>query len=365
MQDSFMYKWQQVHIFDELLQNNIEVTVFNPLKITPVECISKLKDLIRANEFDIFMTCHGDAIIKEEIVPVFNKLGIPTLLICFDNLHAPYLHKQIAKYFDLVWLTSRETMPLFKRWGCKNVTFQPYAANPYLFKPKTIQRVALNEVSFIGTPYGTRVNKINKLTYNNIPVSVYSDSINKNALSKSEVLESWASSSNLLEKVSTLASYKEGRKVLLSAFINRFLGKEDNLLENDSLKVCPSVSFDEMVNIYTNSSLSLNILELRNTYVLSKPVYKLHLRTFEVPMAGGLQFTSYFPELSEYFEEEKEIVMYKSEEEYLDKARFYIDSKNNNLVKSMKERARFRAVNEHTWTNRFDKIFENLGLSRK
>ncbi|HBN04508.1 MAG TPA: glycosyltransferase family 1 protein, partial [Bacteroidales bacterium] len=100
-------------------------------------------------------------------------------------------------------------------------------------------------------------------------------------------------------------------------------------------------------------SLSLNITELRNTYVLKKPIHKLHLRTFEIPMAGGLEFTSYTPEILNYFEPDKEIVLYDSDEEMTEKARFYLDPKNEYLCKIMKKNARKRSVSEHTWKNRF------------
>jgi spore maturation protein CgeB len=79
-------------------------------------------------------------------------------------------------------------------------------------------------------------------------------------------------------------------------------------------------------------------------------------------MSGGLELTSYTSELSNYFEDGKEIVLYKTNEEMIDKAKFYLDSKNHLVVKKLKANARYRAENEHTWTNRFSKIFENLSL---
>lgn len=79
-------------------------------------------------------------------------------------------------------------------------------------------------------------------------------------------------------------------------------------------------------------------------------------------MCGGLQFASYNEELASYFEEDKEIVLYRSKEEMLDKAKFYLDSSHSNQVMNMKVAARKRAENEHTWNIRFTKVFENLGL---
>lgn len=85
-----------------------------------------------------------------------------------------------------------------------------------------------------------------------------------------------------------------------------------------------------MIKAYSNYALALNVTELRNTYLLKNPIYKLHLRTFEIPMCGGIEFTTYNDELASYFEEGKEIVFYKSKEEMIDKVRFYLSEKNSN-----------------------------------
>lgn len=56
--------------------------------------------------------------------------------------------------------------------------------------------------------------------------------------------------------------------------------------KSEWLTISGPVSFDEMNRLYSNFALNLNILELRNTYLLKYPVYKLHLRTFEIPMCS-------------------------------------------------------------------------------
>jgi spore maturation protein CgeB len=118
-----------------------------------------------------------------------------------------------------------------------------------------------------------------------------------------------------------------------------------------------------MCNIYSNHSLSLNITELRDTYLLKKPIHKIHLRAFEIPMSGGLQFASYTEELASYFEENREIVLYRCHEEMIEKAKFYLNSKNEKLIQNMKMSARKRAESEHTWSKRLQNITLELGIS--
>ena len=95
-----------------------------------------------------------------------------------------------------------------------------------------------------------------------------------------------------------------------------------------------------------------------DTYLLRTPVHKIHLRTFEIPMCGGLQFAPYLDELAGYFEDGKEIVLYRTKEEYIDKAKFYLRSNKGSERRIMKINARKRAEQEHTWTNRFNNVFK-------
>ena len=119
-----------------------------------------------------------------------------------------------------------------------------------------------------------------------------------------------------------------------------------------------SVSDDEMVGLYSDLALSLNITELRDTYILKKPVNKTHLRAFEIPMCGGLQLASYTEELSEYFKDGKEIVLYHSKEEMVDKAKFYLDKKNESLVNLMKKSSRARAEKDILGQGGFNEVFK-------
>ncbi|WP_158838701.1 glycosyltransferase family protein [Polaribacter sp. L3A8] len=355
---SYMHQWQRVHIFDELERNGHQIEVFNPITYSSTEeANEKLCDYLKTKSFDLFMTCVSSEIIFEETIQEVKKIGLPTLLICFDNLHAPFMHKAIAPFFDIVWLTSQETIGMFKKWGCKNIVFQTYAANPYNFNPYWGE--IDNSINFIGSPYGGRVNKINKLTQSNLLCKVYSNSLVESNNDKVEVVNK--DYLKLLNKTLEMLTFNIGRKVLYGAVKNKFFNADNSILEhNNNLECLPSVSFLDMQKTYSSSSLSLNITELRNTYVLDTPIHKMHLRTFEIPMSGGLEIASYTEELASYFKEDKEIVLYKSNEELISKAKFYLDPKNDSLTSNMKRCARERAAAEHTWMNRFDKIFGKL-----
>lgn len=356
-----MYHWQRVNLIAELEGKGWEIDTINPASYPCFEAANEdiIRILSNSKPYELFMSCDETSILfPNTIQEIKRRFSLPTLLICWDNLELPYKQKELAKVVDLVWLTSFETSYLFENWGCKTI-FQTYAANPNMYIPNWSNNK--NELCFVGSPYGSRTNKLNDLIKNSIVCNIFSDTLFNPNYNTSvgdkhlDVLDIWV-------KFTRYLRFPIGQKVLYSSIINK-LNSDSILLENHYLKKHHSVSLDEMCNIYSNYSLSLNISELRDTYLLKKPIHKIHLRAFEIPMSGGLQFASYNEELSSYFEEDKEIVFYRSQDEMIDKAMFYLDEKNSKLVQDMKIKARRRAENDHTWSIRLQKILNELGIS--
>lgn len=357
-----MFEWQRVHIFDELSRHNVEIESFNPLIFSSWEEANE-EILSKANKgnYDVFLTdiCHKNMIFKETLAEIKQK-GIPTLCFRPDNLLIPFNDKELAQSFDLFWLTSKETSYLYEKWGA-NVEFQPYAANPfrYVYNPGTLIRA----VDFIGRPYGSRPNMINKLTRHNFPVDVFcknNPSLNC-AQSSSGSNRLTVLLQPFLVQVTDRLRFSIGRKVLLSNFISKIKG-EPKLDENTSLTLCPRLTFEDMCMTYSNYCLSLASTSARGTDILSHPVNVVNLRNFEIPMCGGLELCRYSEEMANYFEEGKEIVFYRNDDELIDKARYYLKASGVEISR-MKRNARKKAENEHTWFIRFTKVLGRLGLT--
>lgn len=350
---TFMTEWQRTQIFAEMAHYGVYFEIFNPLEYgSNLEANERLYDKLREEEskIDLFMNCASSDMLFPETMNLMKDLAIPKLLICFDNLHAPFMHKSIASYFDLVWLTSHETEFMFKKWGCKTI-FQPYASNPFLYCNRFSRHES--KVAFVGTPYGTRSLVMNKLVDNNVPIDVYygGGTGRKNNSLKIKMRNAFR-----------LTKFEIGQKVLFS----RFLASIENLqlnTSNEILTLKDSLSFQDMNKVYSNYALSLNIIELLSTALLKKPIYKLHLRTFEIPMSAGLELVAYNNELINYFSED-EMVFYHSYEDMAEKAIFYTTPKAEDMCKRMKLKAREKAEREHCWRNRFAAVLGKLNIGK-
>lgn len=88
--------------------------------------------------------------------------------------------------------------------------------------------------------------------------------------------------------------------------------------------------------------------------------YALKMRDFDGPMSGSMYITHDNPDLYELYDVGKEIVTYKTPEECAEKIDYYLrhDEEREKIAKA----GRLRAEKNHTWEQRFEKIFRTLGI---
>ena len=359
-----MGQWQRIHIFEELARYNIEFEVHNPLLYHSIdEASSSLVKKIKDGKYDLFFTnlCNEHHILTEAVCEI-KKAGIPTLSFRADNLSIPFNDKTLAKQFDLVWLTAKETQYLYDKWGV-NTMFAPYAANPNMFhfvQPQGYNR----SVCFIGSPYGSRTRMMNLLLENGVDLTLF---YGKPKITKAKTEETSQPFQQHLYTPDRLHSFynrirfHEGRKLMWGTFVNKLSGKRE-IIDNGHLFRENSVEWDEMCVKYSEFALALASTSAVHTDILKNPVKVINLRNFEIPMSGGIEICRYNAVLADYFEDGKEILLYKDNAELIDKAKYYTERASDKELLTIKQAARRRSENEHTWMNRFKVAFDKLGL---
>ena len=357
-----MTLWQRVHFFDELLYHGIEIEPFNPLLCNSWdEANNNALTLLKKGNYDLFFTsvCQKECLFPDTLQEI-KRMGIPSLCLRFDNLVIPYYDKELSPFFDLVWLTAKETKRLYDKWGARTC-FAPYAANPYAFK--YIELPIKRELCFIGTPYGSRSRMINALAKGGIDMTLFfgkSPTNDKDLIEEINPLIS-VPLHNRLGSVFTRLRFREGRVLIHGLVKNRIVGKRE-ILECGNLQIEPSVCLNKLHEVYSQYTLSLASTSAHHTDVLKHPLKIVNLRSFEIPMSGGIEICRNNPELAEYFEESKEIIFYDTMEELVEKADYYIRKASEQEIRSIKTAARRRAEGEHTWYHRFSKVLAELDL---
>ena len=115
------------------------------------------------------------------------------------------------------------------------------------------------------------------------------------------------------------------------------------------------LSIEEMVRTWSRSKINLGfggVLGHKETYCLKG-------RDFEVPMSGGLYLTEHHDELIPFYKIGSEVVTYSGFDDLLKKIRWLLSDPDQAEI--IRRAGRARALREHTWEMRFDRVFRTLG----
>lgn len=112
-----------------------------------------------------------------------------------------------------------------------------------------------------------------------------------------------------------------------------------------------SVPRKQANSLYNSTRININIHHSQSKEGLSP-------RTFEILGAGGFQLVERQKVALEYFRDNIDLCMYGSEEEFLEKAKFYLnhDSARETIARNGYE----AAMKAHTWKHRLMEIFHQL-----
>src|SRR5262249_29242303 len=92
----------------------------------------------------------------------------------------------------------------------------------------------------------------------------------------------------------------------------------------------------------------------------SRLIPHVRLRDFEAPMCRTCYLTEHTDEIEEFYEVGMEIDTYRTPEELVDKAKFYLMSPA--AAERLREAGFRRALRDHTWTRRFQELFGKIQL---
>ena len=122
------------------------------------------------------------------------------------------------------------------------------------------------------------------------------------------------------------------------------------------------ITDENMVKLYSESKIDLGFLEVFDNHDPSTITKQhLHLREFEAPMCGALYFTNYCDELTEFYEPDKEVIVFRNEHELLEKINYYLA--NPKKADEIRQAGFNRALQCHTYQKRFSDLFEVLNIA--
>lgn len=106
--------------------------------------------------------------------------------------------------------------------------------------------------------------------------------------------------------------------------------------------------FEQAANIFGQSKIVFNISMTDD----------INMRTFEAMATGSMLLTNWIPTIEELFEDGKHLVLYRSLDEMVDKARYYID--HNEEREKIAQAGYEEVMKNHTFKNRVDTILGEI-----
>ncbi len=377
----FQYDAHHVHMIDELRRRGHEVLHVNPAALlgrygTPQEygpvTVKAVRDFQAGGGCDMFFATAVDHSFDPQTAREISALGIPTVNLGMDDYSHPYRVEEVTPAFDLVCTTEPANFDIIRDYGAKKLIHTPFAANPHTFYPSGEETE--RAFCFIGACYGARARAIAMLAQAGVPIRVYGSSPMD--------IYGEGTSSKSLPAVRALFAYRDGwhrvvnslkfasgracvRGALKRTVQNVFMDLPEKHPKAGDVEYREGPSYADMPGVFGSTSLSLGSIELASTFVLKQPLYFLRFREFEAAMSGAAHVVNASRELKEYFEADREMIFFETFEELVDKGRFWLDPKNDTARRKIREGARARALGEHTWTHRFQQMFDALGVPTK
>ena len=227
------------------------------------------------------------------------------------------------------------------------------ASNPKYFKPEDVLRTIA--VSFVGVNYALRARYIAHLLKHGVDVYAYGPGWRWGARKQ------WRSfAKRYLLLLQSLATFSPEAQARASAVLAEHDFRR-SLSARFPNNVHDPIANDELIGLYSRSHVCLGFLEVYDRHDPSRPVTRhLHLREFEAPMSGALYCTGYTDELAEFYEPDKEVIVYRNEQELIEKVRYFLA--HPDAAEKVRRAGLSRALRDHTYQRRFQQLFAQLGL---
>ncbi|MBS3903235.1 MAG: glycosyltransferase [Anaplasmataceae bacterium] len=238
-----------------------------------------------------------------------------------------------APHFSCAITTYSYMSELYKKYGQPHVIRSQWGANTNVYKPSLLENnESRPEVTFVGGWSKPRGKIIDALKKAGIPVEVFGGGwSNARRASDEEMVRLFG-----ISKISLALNPSPGffnKNSLGRLFFRRSINK-----------IVPDF------HLYSN---------LRSWFDRGTPQIKG--RHFEIPACGGFLLTGSADDLENFYEPNKEMVLFSDLNDYVEKIKYYLshDTEREAIAKAGYE----RTLRDHTYEKRFIDIFKKLGLS--
>lgn len=330
-----------------------------------------------------------ECIVGADYLPILSKISfrnqIPYLAWVYDAPCLAMYSDMIFSPYNYIFHFDRTEVERFRAAGVKQIYHMPLAVNVQKMQdmmeknPHTFER----DVAFLGTLYTGETNFLDQIqglseyqkaflqAVMDVQLKFFGMDLLEEILPK-DFME------GLLQKVSFQTEQElflteeqlmyqmirkkmtvvERREILklLSEHFDTHLYTQSDTSELPRIKPHSYINYDtQMPDMFYQSKVNINI-------TLRSIQSGISLRCMDILGAGGFLLSNYQPELAEYFEDGKEVVMYHSRADLVEKVQYYLkhDAERMQIAANGQKKVFEQFSYEKAWEQMFQRINENM-----
>jgi spore maturation protein CgeB len=244
-------------------------------------------------------------------VDAIRAKGIKTAVWFTDDPYYTDVTGDIAPHYDYVFTLEESCVPFYRERGCAHVYYMPFGVNTALYHPKRVELSNKTDICFIGSAFWNRVALFDRI-----------------------------------------APYLSGRKIMIAGYWWDRMSQY-SLLANQ-IRLGYWISPEETASYYNGAKVVINLHRAiddesnRNSGRI--PARSVNPRSFEIGACGTLQLTDVREGLDQVYTAGREIAVYSSAEELIDRIDYYLHHEEERA--EMAYHALERTMGEHTYANR-------------
>lgn len=308
--------FEYYNFYDTLVNMGHEVTYFDLMteqeERGTAGASARLMSQVRAEKPDLlFCVLFTDQLDIDAVARISGTTDTVTFnWFCDDHWRFDNYSRYWAPAFNWVSTTAKSALPKYGRIGYSNVLMTQWACNHFLYRPTGDARNY--DVSFVGQPHGNRREVIAELRGEGIDV------------------KTWG------------YGWETGR-----------------------------LAQDQLIQVFNQSRINLNLSNASTDgkkpsrwipWRRATPLpSQIKGRNFEVPGCRAFLLTDPAENLSEYYQPDVEIATFTGAADLASKVRLYLED--DEMRECVAEAGYRRTLEEHTYEQRFNRIFSAMGLS--
>lgn len=272
-----------------------------------------LVELVASRKPDVaIFSLYTDQLLPEAV----ERVRQHTRTLCFfhDDTWRKEFSRAWAPHFDFFTSSDFEAKRKYARLGLPSLIHFPFGVNHELYQPQPVEKIY--DVSFVGAWHPYREWLIKRLRRANIRVETAGSRWPRGIVSQEEMI-----------------------RMFNQSHIN--------------LNLSNSCSWDARY-------LLGSVKGMINTLHSGKNVEQIKARHFEINACRAFQLSYYVDGLERCYRIGEEMAVYLDPDDLVDKVQYYLAD--DELRENMAEKAYQRTLNEHTYAQRFKRVFEQMGL---